>query len=80
MKKSSSNYRMKPPAGSRGGIEDMTMGDKKKKMGKGGGKMAPSFLAKGESKTGRPAKQKVLSKPGEQGKRMMDMSRKDWKI
>lgn len=48
----------------------------KAKMGRGGGKMAPPFLAKGEAKTARPAKQKVMSKPGEQGKRMMEKTGK----
>ena len=37
---------------------------------KAGGKMTPPMLAKGEGRTARPAQQKVLSKPGEQGKRM----------
>jgi hypothetical protein len=44
---------------------------KSHKMGKGGGSMAPAMLAKGESKTARPAKQKVMAKPNEQSKRMM---------
>lgn len=44
--------------------------------GKGGGKMAPSMLSKKESKTDRPAKQKVMSRPNEQGKRMMEKTGK----
>ena len=68
MKKTTQNREMKPPMGSGG------------KTGRAGGKMAPSFLAKGESKTGRPAKQKTMVKPNEQSKRMMDESRKDWRI
>ncbi len=39
---------------------------------KAGGKMAPAFLAKGEAKTAKPAKAKVLSKPGEPRARMME--------
>lgn len=49
----------------------------KSKTGKGGGKMAPSMLKKGESGTARPAKGKVLAKPNEQARRMMDNSRTD---
>jgi hypothetical protein len=41
----------------------------KSKTTRAGGKMVPSFLAKGESKTARPAKQAVMSKPGESAKR-----------
>jgi hypothetical protein len=48
--------------------------------GKGGGKMAPVMNKKGESKTARPSKAKVMSKPNETSKRMMDESRKDWKV
>jgi len=48
---------------------------KTKHTAKGGGKMTPTFLAKGESKTARPAKQKVMSKPTEQMKRMQDKHR-----
>lgn len=44
---------------------------------KAGGKMAPPFLAKGESKTAKPAKQKVLAKKSEQSERMMDRMRKN---
>ncbi len=45
---------------------------KKPSVTKAGGKMAPAFAVKGEAKTGKPAKQKVLSKPDEPRKRMME--------
>lgn len=46
------------------------------KKTRGGGAMAPAMTRKAESGTARPAKAKVLSKPGEQGKRMLDKTRK----
>ena len=49
---------------------------KSKTTSKAGGKMTPPMLAKGESRTSRPAQQKVLSKPGEQGKRMAEKTGK----
>lgn len=43
----------------------------KAKMTRAGGKMAPAFMSKGESKTAKPAHQKTLGKASESAKRMM---------
>lgn len=43
---------------------------------KAGGAMHKPFLAKGESKTARPAKQKVMAKPDEKAKRMLEKTGK----
>lgn len=44
----------------------------KAKVTKGGGMAHKSMLKPGESKTSRPAKAKVMSKPDETRKRMME--------
>lgn len=41
-------------------------------MTRGGGKAPPKMTKAGEGKTARPTKPKVLSKPNEQGKRLME--------
>ena len=41
-----------------------------------GGAMAPKFLKPGESKTARPAKAKVMAKPTETAKRMLEKTGK----
>jgi hypothetical protein len=45
-------------------------------MRNAGGKMAPAMTKKAESKTARPVKQAVLSKPNETGRRMMEKTGK----